>query len=136
MSDRPTNAVRFDGTGASCDAVLALYGGPDPARCLWESCTYDGGFITTPNGACEFVPGDWIVRDDAGGLHVCTAPREYVGRKSGLVRALVFAWLAEEVSEGRMVEATGLDRTMLRTIRDDLVKKGLASLTLTPKGHP
>lgn len=124
MSD--IKAIRFTGSGASCDEILALIDGPDPAKCMWKSCTYDGGYIKTPDGFVEFCRDDWIIRDVDGSLRVATEARHGLTRKAGLFRVLLIAWLAEEITEGRMVELTGLDRLLLRTIRDELVARGLA----------
>lgn len=127
-------AVRFEGTGQSCDEVLALIGGPDPIKCVWKSCTYDGGVLMTAQGGVVFSKGDWIVLDGAGGLHVATTPFDHSARNSGLVRTLMCAWLGEAISEGRMVEATGLDRVALRTIKDDLIRKGVEALAGVGRG--
>lgn len=126
------NAVRFKGTGESCAAVLALYGGPDPTKCIWKGCTYDGGFMVTPNGVVEFVKGDWIVKDDDGGLYVLTDSFGYADRKSGSMRDLVVAWLAAEVSEERVCEVSGLDRQGVRKIRDHLVERGMRAAGMNP----
>lgn len=126
-------AVRFIGTSDSCDSVLQLVGGPNPARCVWKSCTYDGGFIVTAKyGACEFSPGDWIIRDDAGGLHVCADVVTDATRKSQVVRDILFAMLAGEVSEGRAVEITGCDRVMLNEIKDVFIARGLRAAGTNP----
>lgn len=67
-------AVRFTGTGESCTEVTDFLGGPTAAGHRWKSCTYDGGWVTTPNGEQEFSPGDWIIRDGAGQLRVTEEP--------------------------------------------------------------
>lgn len=126
------NAMIFEGTGESCSAVTELIGGHDPAKCLWKSCTYDGGYLVTPKGAVEFVKGDWIAKGLNGSLHVLTDPFGYAERKSGPMRDLIVAFLGGEVSMGRICEVSGLDRDAVCYLRDHLVKRGMRAAGMSP----
>ena len=65
-------AVRFTGSGGSCDEVLAFVGGPDPKRCVWKLTTNDGGWIVTLEGnTVEFRRGDWILKGVKGEFYPC-----------------------------------------------------------------
>lgn len=117
-------AIKFEGNGDSCGKVSEFIGAMDPKLCVWKSCTYDGGYITTANGVCEFRRGDWIIKDSDGSFDVAIPPHEYAKRDIGSVRYMMVAWIAGEISEGKLSEITGLDRMCLRLVRDQIIKIG------------
>lgn len=127
-------AVHFDGTGQSCDDLLALFGGPDPEKCIWKGCTNKGGFLRTVSGTTEFSPGDWIVVEPDGSTHVLTDHFTLAGRKLGLVPSMLLAHLAEEITEGKLAEITGLDRICIRDMKTHLVGVGLAHIARADGG--
>ena len=123
-------AVHFDGTGQSCDDLLALFGGPDPEKCIWKGCTNKGGFLRTVSGTTEFSPGDWIVVEPDGSTHVLTDHFTLAGRKLGLVPSMLLAHLAE----------SGFDpvygaRPLKRAIQQEL-ENPLAQAILSGKAVP
>ncbi len=118
------NCIQFLGTGQSCEDVLKFIGGMDPNVCIWKSCTYDGGFLAAPSGPVEFVKGDFIAKLDDGTLNVlCDRKAAICQRQIGLVRVLMYGWLGEEITEGKMVDLTGLDRITLRQLRNELLSR-------------
>ncbi len=130
------NAIEFLGTGQSCDDVLKFIHGPDHKVCIWKSCTYDGGFLSAPNGPLEFVPGDWIIRKGDGTFTVlCDRKAAVCNRQIGIVRLLMYGWLGEEISEGKMVQVTGLDRLTLRLLKEELLTLA-ARAANTPERTP
>ena len=53
------------------------------------------------------------------------------GMSLGTLANLFLAWEAGEVSEGRMVELTGLDRVSLRDLKLSAIEQGTASALRT-----
>jgi hypothetical protein len=54
-------AIQF--TGENAGAVTDFLGGPYDEGHGWNKDTATGGMVRTLDGVCEFVPGDWIVRE-------------------------------------------------------------------------
>jgi hypothetical protein len=68
--------IKFDGTGASCDAVTEFLGGCNASHThRWKGNTLIGGWVIQKDGTeQEFWPGDYICEFSDGDFavgHVC-----------------------------------------------------------------
>lgn len=62
------DAVRFDGSEASAEAIIGLY--PDRVRRGWAQATL---YVVTAASTGTISTGDWVVRDERGDVYPVTA---------------------------------------------------------------